>query len=132
MSSMTIEVWLYGPLARYAGDNVQSSAARVDVRMPAGSCMRDLLRRLSLPTEQRGITFIDGKLSALPGKQPDLEYCCTTVCESRSFISRACGRSSTGTVPPRRTNRREQFGRIEPLFLRSACHPTCATVGGRG
>ncbi len=27
-----------------------------------------------MPTEERGITFINGKLSAMPGLQPDLEH----------------------------------------------------------
>jgi len=33
----------------------------------------DLLEHLGLPTEERGITFINGDLSAMPGLQPDLD-----------------------------------------------------------
>jgi len=32
-----------------------------------------VLTKLSMPTEERGITFINGKLSAMPGLQPDLD-----------------------------------------------------------
>jgi hypothetical protein len=36
--------------------------------------MRDLLAHLSLPTQERGITFINGDLSAMPDLQPDLDH----------------------------------------------------------
>ena len=36
--------------------------------------MRDLLQYLRLPDTERGITFINGQLSALPGLHPDLGY----------------------------------------------------------
>ena len=36
--------------------------------------MADLLVRLRMPTEERGVTFINGRLSAMPGLQPDLSY----------------------------------------------------------
>jgi hypothetical protein len=70
---MQIEVWLYGPLARYGGsdDNI---AAQVDAELPAASTVRDLLDHLEMPTEERGITFINGNLSAMPGMQPDLDH----------------------------------------------------------
>ena len=35
---------------------------------------RELLAQLALPTEERGITFINGDLSAMPGLQPDLGH----------------------------------------------------------
>ncbi len=34
--------------------------------------MSTLLAHLGIPTEKRGITFINGDLSAMPGLQPDL------------------------------------------------------------
>ncbi len=71
---MRIDTWLYGELARHGGQADQGSYANLLVMLPAGSTVRDLLNYLSLPTEERGITFINGDLSALPGIQPDLEH----------------------------------------------------------
>jgi hypothetical protein len=39
-----------------------------------GGTIRDLLAKLTLPTEERGITFLNGDLCALPGIQPDLDH----------------------------------------------------------
>ncbi len=36
--------------------------------------MADLLSYLAMPTEERGITFVNGELSAMPGLQPDLGH----------------------------------------------------------
>jgi hypothetical protein len=36
--------------------------------------MADLLTHLGMKTEERGITFINGQLSAMPGLQPDLGH----------------------------------------------------------
>ena len=69
-----VNVWLYGPLARYAGPAARLGYARLDVQLPAGSRVRDLLAHLGLPTEERGITFINGELSAMPGLQPDMDH----------------------------------------------------------
>ena len=73
MRVMHIEVWLYGPLARYGGsdDNI---SAQLNLELPAESTVQDLLAYLALPTEERGITFINGDLSAMPGLQPDLDH----------------------------------------------------------
>ncbi len=73
MNEVTIDIWLYGPLAHYGGseDNI---FAQLNVSLPPGSMLRDLLAHLHLPTEERGITFINGNLSAMPGLQPDLEH----------------------------------------------------------
>lgn len=70
---MRIDVRLYGPLARYGGSE-RNIAATLEVDLPAGSTVRDLLASLEMPTEARGITFINGNLSAMPGLQPDLTY----------------------------------------------------------
>lgn len=72
MATITVDVWLYGPLARYAGPAPGAAYANVALRLTDGSTMADLLAHLTLPTEQRGITFVNGSLSALPGVQPDL------------------------------------------------------------
>jgi sulfur carrier protein ThiS len=74
MASIAVDVWLYGPLARYAGARARKGHAHLEVALPAGSRMRDLLAQLELPTEERGITFINGDLSALPDLQPDLDH----------------------------------------------------------
>jgi hypothetical protein len=66
-----VEVWLYGPVARYAGDASQGSYAQIYVEMAAGSTMQDLLDKLELPGEEKGITFINGSLAALPGLDSD-------------------------------------------------------------
>ena len=74
METITLDVWLYGPLARYGGDPGNKIHANLKPTLPADSRMRDLLAHLGLPTEERGITFINGDLSAMPGLQPDLDH----------------------------------------------------------
>ena len=74
METITVDVWLYGPLARYGGAAARKAHANLQLELPAGSLLRDLLARLALPTEERGITFINGNLSAMPGLQPDLDH----------------------------------------------------------
>jgi sulfur carrier protein ThiS len=69
-----VDVWLYGSLACYGGKADQGSFANLKMRLPDGSTMADLLARLQICTEERGITFINGKLSAMPGLQPDLGH----------------------------------------------------------
>ena len=74
MSDITVDTWLYGELARYAGQADKGSYANLAVRLPEKSTMRDLLSHLNMPTEARGISFINGQLSAMPGLQPDLGH----------------------------------------------------------
>jgi sulfur carrier protein ThiS len=69
----TIEIWLYGPLARYAGEESQGSYARLDLELPEGNTIGNLIRQLGIPAEERGITFVNGNLAALPGLQADLD-----------------------------------------------------------
>jgi hypothetical protein len=69
-----VDVWLYGPLARYGGSTARKSYANLQIELPSGCRMRHLLQRLALPSEERGITFVNGNLSAMPGLQPDLEH----------------------------------------------------------
>jgi len=71
MDTIHVEVWLYGPLARYAGDKSQGSYAQLFLDLPQGSTMQDLVDRLQLPLEEKGITFINGSLAALPGLDAD-------------------------------------------------------------
>jgi hypothetical protein len=85
---ITVDVWLYGHLARYGRSlspgsrelpskglktaKGQSFANR-KVTLKKGSRLIDLLSHFALPTEERGITFINGNLTAMPGLQPDLD-----------------------------------------------------------
>ena len=71
---IAVDVWLYGTLACYGDEAEQRSFANLSVRLPEGSTMADLLVRLGMRTEERGITFINGRLSAMPGLQPDLGH----------------------------------------------------------
>ncbi len=74
MTGIVVDVWLYGTLARYGGKTEGESFANLQIRLPEGSTMADLLARLGVPTEERSITFINGQLSAMPGLQPDLGH----------------------------------------------------------
>ena len=74
MSDMSVDVWLYGPLARYGKEADQGSFANLQMRLPEGSNMDALLKGLGMNADERGITFINGQLSAMPGLQPDLGH----------------------------------------------------------
>jgi len=71
MDTIHIELWLYGPLARYGGEQSHGSYAQLLLDLPAGSTMQDLLDRIGLPDDEKGITFVNGKLAALPGLDAD-------------------------------------------------------------
>ena len=73
-SFITVDVWLYGGVARYGGKGEPGSFANLQMRLPEGSTLADLLTSLKMRTEERGITFINGQLSAMPGLQPDLSH----------------------------------------------------------
>ncbi len=70
---MKIDVWLYGVLSLYASEKAEKGFASVQLELPEGTTVGDLLKALKMPTEERGITFVNGNLSALPGLQPDLD-----------------------------------------------------------
>lgn len=74
MADITIDTWLYGELAHYGGAADQGSFANLQIHLPEESTLSDLLARIGMPTEARGITFIRGELSAMPGLQPDLGH----------------------------------------------------------
>ena len=70
---MKIDIRLYGPLASYV-DSDNHISAKLSVSLHEGCTVGDLLDELGIPTEKRGITFINGDLSAMPGMQPDLDH----------------------------------------------------------
>jgi len=74
VADIALDVWLYGALACYGSGAEQGNFANLQMHLPGGSTMADLLARLKMPTEERGITFINGRLSAMPGLQPDLGH----------------------------------------------------------
>ena len=74
MNEIVIDTWLYGDLAKYAGQAAKSSYAHLQVHLPIGGTIAMLLNQLGVPTEDRGITFINGNLSAMVGMQPDLSH----------------------------------------------------------
>ena len=73
MAKIVVDVWLYGPLARYGGNEDNISFANKKVELAAKSTLKYLLTHLNLPTKKRGMTFINCKLTAMPGIQPDLD-----------------------------------------------------------
>lgn len=73
MTYIHVDTWLYGDLARYAGKE-QRSYANLLLKLQEHSSIQDLLTTIDMPTQARGITFINGILSAMPGVQPDLGH----------------------------------------------------------
>jgi len=74
LKSITVDVYLYGELAGYAGETAGYGYANQQVKLRERSVMTDLLTFLKIPSSKRGITFINGKLSAMPGFQPDMDH----------------------------------------------------------
>jgi hypothetical protein len=73
LSEITLELHLYGELARYRPSETPGCSSLM-ITLPEKSTLRALLANLKIPTEKRGITFVNGNLSALPGLQPDLDH----------------------------------------------------------
>jgi hypothetical protein len=71
MNDVHVEVWLYGPVAKYAGEQCQGSYAQLNLDLPTGTTVQELLELLKIPPEEKGITFINGSLAALPGLNTD-------------------------------------------------------------
>jgi molybdopterin synthase sulfur carrier subunit len=74
MEFIQVDTWLYGDLARFGGEGKGTGFANLLVKLPAGAVMQDLLDALQMNTKERGITFINGNLAAMPGLQPDLQH----------------------------------------------------------
>lgn len=62
-----LEVWLYGPVAAYAGDKEQRAHANMRLEMPQGSTLGSLLDQLGIPNEEKGMVFVNGQLTDMPG-----------------------------------------------------------------
>lgn len=74
MEKICIDVWLYGDLARFASEASPGGYANLKLTVAAGTTVEDLLNRLRMDTRERGFTFINGNLSAMPGMQTDLKH----------------------------------------------------------
>lgn len=72
MAQISVNVFLYGALSHYVSPTTPGCANHI-IEMPELSTIQDLLNILNITTEERGITFVNGNLSALPGFQPDLD-----------------------------------------------------------
>lgn len=69
-----VDLWLYGPLAQYGGEESRGSHAHLQMELPEGTKMGDLLNRLGMPVEEKGITFINAQLTDMPGLAADLDW----------------------------------------------------------
>jgi len=68
-----VEIWLYGSLAPYGGDQAEATFAHLYLDLKAGDKMRDLLNLLGVPQAEKGITFINAVLADMPGLSADLD-----------------------------------------------------------
>jgi hypothetical protein len=73
LGEISVELHLYGALSHYVNSETPGCSSTI-VTLPAKSTIRILLNNLKIPSEERGITFVNGELSALPGLQPDLDH----------------------------------------------------------
>jgi len=74
MSEILVDVWLYGELALYGKKNNSGGYTNLKVRLQENSSIKDLLDYLLICTNECGITFINGQLSAMPNIHLDLNY----------------------------------------------------------
>jgi molybdopterin synthase sulfur carrier subunit len=72
VESIVVEVLLYGDLAYYGGEAKQYGHAHLFLSLPPSSTLQDLLDHITMPSDARGVTFINSKLSAMPGLPADL------------------------------------------------------------
>lgn len=73
MSSIQLDVWLYGPLARYGRAEDRGAYAHLNLAMPEGTTLEDLLKHLGIPEDERGIVFVSGALAAFTGLDAGLD-----------------------------------------------------------
>ena len=74
MDSIIVHVRLYGELSCYGDSKLHTdNYSNSTVKLLLGSTLKDLLDHLLMCTNERGFTFINEKMSAMPNVQPDLE-----------------------------------------------------------
>lgn len=66
-----LEVRLYGSLARFGRGRGGPGHAFLRLRLPTGSTMWELIRRLRMPANEKGLTFVNGQLTDMPGLGAD-------------------------------------------------------------
>ncbi len=69
-----LEVWLYGPLATYGGDAARPGHAELHPEMPEGTTVGTLVDHLRIPTEEKGMVFVNGELADMPGLNASSTY----------------------------------------------------------
>lgn len=75
MASIRLDVWLYGPVARYGGPEDRGAYAHLEMTLPEGTTLGDLLNHhLGIPAEERGMVFVSGLLAAFPGVDAGLDF----------------------------------------------------------
>lgn len=74
MADITVSITLFGELVCYGNRTKTGSYATLDLKLPAGSALKDLLDHLLMSTSEHGITYINGFIIALPDIQPDLDH----------------------------------------------------------
>ncbi|MGQ9627661.1 MAG: hypothetical protein ACUVV0_12255 [Anaerolineae bacterium] len=67
-----VEVWLYGEMKKYGGEAAPGYAV-LRLSLPKGTTMRYLLKKLGIPLEEKGITFINSQLTDMPGLLSDID-----------------------------------------------------------
>ena len=74
MASITVSIRLYAELSSY-GDSIDNtgSYSSLNVYLSPGSTLKDLMDYLRLCTDERGFTFINEEMSAMPNVQADLD-----------------------------------------------------------
>jgi hypothetical protein len=64
MPSISIDVALYGNIAKYGGG---SYVAQLKVELPPEACVGDLMDKLGMAASEKGYIFIDAVLADMPG-----------------------------------------------------------------
>ncbi len=71
--TIQVDVWLYGSLVAYGGDQSEQTFAHLALNLPEGAKIKDLLDQLGIPPAEKGITFINAVLADMPGLSADRE-----------------------------------------------------------